>query len=432
MRSAGRRFRGPESRSCAHAVIVLVALGLMCGGARLSQAEHEADRGRVHMEGLVRAVNVTTGEETIAPGREGLAVAPGDHLALNLAQDYSWHYVWTGSEGKQVEFLQRESEKTRDLVLRSAGQERVMAMRGRYGIGVITWKELEVVWPTTRGLISFDLQSSDVNDLSPVANAKDLRYLNLDDCYAVLSVEPLGQLSHLRVLNLNSCFYVTDISPLTKAKELTELDLFDCRGVQSLLPLAELPRLRWLRVEVRSSQDVAAVGRIESLAHLEMICRGDVGTLEPLGRLRNLERLRLSGFAGNDLSAVAALPGLRVLHVADASALSDLAALSRAPELRALHLWRCPQLADLSPLAKFERLEHLDLWYCQAVRHLAPLSGLHSLRVLELTQCPNVELLEPLGRMPNLQRLKIGVGCGVSGPQISAFARRNRQCEIAY
>jgi len=67
------------------------------------------NRRRVEINGVCRVTNVTTGLTSNDPGREGIDVAPGDHLMLTLSidydfPDYAWHYFWTGNETSPVAF----------------------------------------------------------------------------------------------------------------------------------------------------------------------------------------------------------------------------------------------------------------------------------------------------------------------------------------
>ena len=113
------------------------------------------------------------------------------------------------------------------------------------------------------------IYSTQVSDLSHLAELKKLEYLELYDTQ-VSDLSPLAELMSLEALCLEST-NVSDLSPLAALKNLEFLDLRDTQ-VNDLSPLAGLKNLEMLYLK-----------------------NTQVSDLSPLCELKNLEFLSLSG-----------------------------------------------------------------------------------------------------------------------------------------
>ena len=377
-----------------------------------------------------RIVNLSTGVTTERHELERFEAAPGDHLAMALDNDYSWHYVWTGSEAVPLGF----SEGTR---LRIKGARRLanlttgasatdadnvgieIAAGDRIAIALGDGYTCECVWEgkgsfppafhectmrgyrciMTRHLCLGRMPQKKLVGMRGYWGAlagyelpeswecyQDLVSLDLNSS-DIADLAPLSVLKNLRYLNLADAYDISDLSPLSALPDLTVLNLNYCHKITDLSPLSKLQNLAW----------VDLVG-----------CKG-VATLTPLAALPNLRRLRV--------------------EVQDAA---DLAAVARLRPLTHLDLICKGNIADLSPLSGLTNLTSLQLACFGDVSDLSPLSNLRHLASLKLSQCGGVRELNPLAGIPRLEELAIGPGCAISAAEIQAFRKTNPECEIRW
>ena len=72
------------------------------------------------------------------------------------------------------------------------------------------------------------LSCSDFDDLTPVASCKNLRYLEIAECWRIKDLSPLAELKNLEHLNIGQCTGVRDLSPLYHLDECKNLKRFYC------------------------------------------------------------------------------------------------------------------------------------------------------------------------------------------------------------
>jgi Leucine-rich repeat (LRR) protein len=134
-----------------------------------------------------------------------------------------------------------------------------------------------------------DLNSTQVSDISPLAELKNLGRLVLTNTQ-VSDLSPLAELKNLEWLSLHST-QVSDLSPLADLKNLRGLFLNNTH-VSDLSPLTDLKNLKWLYLQ-----------------------KTQVSDLSPLAELKNLAMLRLDNTQVSDLSPLAGLKNLGVLDL---------------------------------------------------------------------------------------------------------------------
>jgi hypothetical protein len=110
---------------------------------------------------------------------------------------------------------------------------------------------------------------------------------------------------------------VSDLSPLAELKNLRSLDL-NLTQVSDLSPLAELKKLEELVLYATQVSDLSPLAELKSLIVLEL-SNTQVSDLSPLAELKNLAGLGLDGTLVSDLSPLAELKNLEVLLLNDCS-----------------------------------------------------------------------------------------------------------------
>lgn len=151
---------------------------------------------------------------------------------------------------------------------------------------------------------------------------------------------------------------VNDLSPLAELKNLELLLLNKGDHVTDLTPLEELKNLRWLKLQGIQDCDLAPLAKLSNLMDLDLR-RTKVTDLSPLAQLQNLNSLNLNGTQVSDFSPLAKMKNLKTLQLMGTN-LSDLSPIAELKNLEVLYLVDT-QLSDLSPLAELNNLKVLQL-----------------------------------------------------------------------
>ena len=250
-----------------------------------------------------------------------------------------------------------------------------------------------------------------------------------------------------------------DLSWVAQMKNLTELTFHGFSTEVDLAPVAGLTNLTELRIHSThngtgagvNAKDLSVLSGLTQLEYLEL----ETPVLESLDGLEGmsgLEELRLTVGPGlRNIDALAGLTNLTALQISnngDYPYIRDLSPLSGLTQLKTLEFWSYG-IGDLSPLAGLTQLEELRIFGSEATyTTTAPLSGLTRLRVLYLpsmadpanyldlsglsgmTELTNftayggVTSYEPLANLTRLQSLSLmGTYPNSDGPgDLSAFA----------
>jgi hypothetical protein len=185
---------------------------------------------------------------------------------------------------------------------------------------------------------------------------------------------------------------ISDLSPL-KGMPLSDLALTGCRNISDLSPLRGMP----LTVLSLPDTQVSDLTPLRGMSLTRLYLSGlNVTDLAPLKDMP-LSGLFINGTPVTDLSPLKTLP-LRELYLG--AKVTDLTPLKGLP-LRVLHLERT-KATDLSPL-KGLPLTSLFLHEATGLVDLSPLMECRTLRVLTIpSPPPNIEFLR---QHPSLQRL---------------------------
>ena len=281
----------------------------------------------------------------------------------------------------------------RDLAVRNAG------------VADLTGLEYAV------SLVRLDARGNAIDDISPLARARDLEVLHLDrnlhdDRHYT---RPSIQFDR-RDLRYDGVCEVArlDLSALTDLPRLEVLTLSG-NAVTGTESLATLYALRVLDLRSTSIRD----DDIRPLEHLGLVAldvgSNWIGDLSPIAGLLQLELLLADNAVVNDIWALHDLPGLKTLHlgrnfIRDVSALQwmtglewlnlgrnfieDVSALTGLEGLRWLALAE-NAIGDISVLSSLTGLEWLDLSHTVPT-DLSPLAGLTGLKWLGLAKYAHV------------------------------------------
>jgi len=148
---------------------------------------------------------------------------------------------------------------------------------------------------------------------------------------------------------------VTDLSPLSEMKNLEYLTLNQLQT--HLSPLADLQSLKHIIIIGRIS-DIPALNPLKQVKQFQLV-NTQVSDLSPLVVLSNLEYLSINDDQVSDLSPLAELKQLKSLTIIGGN-VSDLTPLTELKDLELLTLLKV-NVSDLSPLAEIENLKHVWL-----------------------------------------------------------------------
>lgn len=210
-------------------------------------------------------------------------------------------------------------------------------------------------------------------------------------------------------LNLYMNYRINDLSPLAELKQLKKLILGCCDRpgeFESLEPLSHLPKLAELSICARQ---ISEISELADLAQLEVIDLGynEITDISPLSSLVNLRKLVMDKNQISDLTPVAGLHELTYLR-AGFNQISNISPLSGLKNLRKLDLGAndrlCPRSADQSagdkPPLPSSNLD--DGEYANLVEDISPLAGLTNLEGLIL----NSNFITDLSPLENLTELE--------------------------
>jgi hypothetical protein len=178
----------------------------------------------------------------------------------------------------------------------------------------------------------------------------NLKYLDLTGASNLRNINFLKNNNKLETLKLNSCYYITDISPLANLKELKYLDLFGCK-FSNLSPLSNHTNLSYLNLCGCKVTDLRPLASLINLNYLNLGANENLSDISQIAGLSNLKELDL--WACHKLSNIrplSSLHNLETLNLRGCDSISDLSSLSDLQNLTKLDCWGCTKISDLSPV----------------------------------------------------------------------------------
>ena len=248
-------------------------------------------------------------------------------------------------------------------------------------------------------LTRLDVPNRDIQDLTGLQFATNLRLLNLND-NQVSDLSPIAGLINLRDLWLHDNL-LSDISPVRSLTNLTRLE-FDESTVSDISPVRGLTNLTYLEFDHTLVSDISVVRGLTNLNHLEFHDTL-VSDLSPVAGLINLELLTFSHEGLSDLSPLAGLINLRWVRSWNNS-ISDLSPLAGLTKLKTIDF--CGgDISDLTPLAGLTGLTEL-YFVNNEISDISPLAGLTGLTHMNLAE-NNILDVSPLAGLTNLKWLGV-------------------------
>lgn len=317
-------------------------------------------------------------------------------------------------------------------------------------------------------LESFDLWSTKIRDLSPLAGLPAFKLLKLGHSSVPAEVES-AQFAALRnrgvtIESTQLTIYIPLAAPpVIATAESTPKPLVPLMRESELLPVApagipttpvhipdkalrenfrylfgrkegeaitraDMARCTVLNFEMRREiADLTGMETCINLEYLDLNFNDNLASIAPLAGLQHLKVLDVSGTLVNDITPLLQCPALEdlTLRVMDhAKPMPDLAILAQFPNLRTLDLsWT--GITDLRPIAACVNLESLDVSENDGITDFTPLAALTKLRVLNLLRMEIADISFMQG-MTEMEELWLGWGSAIKLSDISPLAGMTR------
>lgn len=270
--------------------------------------------------------------------REKLGKEQGEPVTLNELQtitDLSVAGVLSENRSLPIDFYQGQAYQNGEPIARGEIQtlSDLSLMKSLDNL-ILVYQRIDDISPLKElNLLTLIFVGNYITDLSPLADMKTLRQLNISN-NPVADISSLASLQRLETLYIQQCS-VTDISVLEKMPGLTSVDVSSI-PCSDYSPLLALPLLSFVEISESSRQDVILVTGNPAIQELVAIHSG----------ITDL----------NELKSMPDLIGLNLCH----NDIEDLTGIERYQSLKSLAI-RNTQVDDLTPLTGLPALEELDL-----------------------------------------------------------------------
>jgi len=199
-------------------------------------------------------------------------------------------------------------------------------------------------------VIALYLSLEAIEDISPLAALKEMKYLLLDQNNKIRYLTPLSGLAELEYLDINQN-QITDVSPL-----------------------AGLTKLVYLNIMYNPIGDISMLGGLTALEQLWVSRNPIAGNISVLANFRNLQLLWVKGTQVKDIAPLAGLTNLEVIDLGE------------------------NQIVDITPLRNLTKLWRIDLWDNQ-IEDISVLQYMTNAKVISLDNNRVIDLL-PLVNNP--------------------------------
>jgi hypothetical protein len=225
------------------------------------------------------------------------------------------------------------------------------------------------------------------------------------DCFCK-NLPPINVMKNLKWLSLGGqpiYWYpsVSDITSIAAANDLKYLDLRLGRAIVDFSPIKALKNLETLILAQTSVKDLSYITDHQQLKVLDFSYT-DVPSLMPISNLMNIEQLHFAGTLVNDLAPLAHLKNLKILTIGGKQ-LTDLTPIEELTNLEFISI-HGTLVTDLTPLKNLKKLHRLELYWNQ-ITDLTPLIGLENLKVLCLWDEKTFNTLDKLTQLEELNLL---------------------------
>jgi hypothetical protein len=221
-----------------------------------------------------------------------------------------------------------------------------------------------------QNLIVLDLKDSGFTNewkgWNEIKMAKELKYLNLNQCKGLTRVPELSRFTSLEILCLRCCDNMQEIDP--SMRYLSSLRILDISYSRKLITF-----------------DCSSFSALEDL---------NLRYCSSLRSLECFEQLEL----------------LKYLNIGGCAKLQTLPDLSNFNNLETMSIYHCISITNIRGLDKLECIEHLDMRGCKKIKRLPSFSNLKMLKVLDLGLCEGLTEVYGLEGLESLEYLSMD-GC---------------------
>lgn len=213
--------------------------------------------------------------------------------------------------------------------------------------------------------LCYNEEGEDIPDLSL---AVSLKYLELDECSELLSIEEVASLENLEKLTIFNGCSIDDLSPLSELYSLEELRLIACSRCWDFGPVSDLTALKNLSVShTRAFTDLEWLSSLTNLTQLSLYECTRLYDIDAIVELGNLTRLKLDNCKNlEECSPIADLSDLQHLSL-NRTNLESIEFVQELEQLQTLYVVGCTKLTDIPCLERLTNLKILNLNGCSAL-----------------------------------------------------------------
>ncbi len=201
--------------------------------------------------------------------------------------------------------------------------------------------------------VSLGLQ--DIIDLTPLANLKKLKILNLTQNHNIYDISPLSELTNLEYLHIDNN-KISDISSLKKLVKLTYLNLAysPVQDISALTNMSELEELQLSNSELENNDFPNISNLIKLKSFWAPACK-----IIDLDFIKNMKKMQVLYLSYNEIENIAPLKNLNglVRIYLDLNQVKDISPLKNLPNIGKLRL-RYNKIEDILPLVENENLKN--------------------------------------------------------------------------
>lgn len=211
----------------------------------------------------------------------------------------------------------------------------------------------------------YDEEGEGIPDLSA---AVSLKYLELDECAELLSIEGVSHLESLEDLTIFNGFSIDELDPIAELHSLRKLRLIACSGCWDFGPVGDLVSLEWLTIShTRVFEDLGWMCSLTNLERLSLYeCTG-LYDIDDIVELISLTRLELNNCTNiTDGSPIGDLTGLQYLSL-NRTNIDSVEFVEQLEYLETLYLVGCSELIDIPCLDGLSNLKLLNVNGCSSL-----------------------------------------------------------------
>ncbi|MEI3894833.1 MULTISPECIES: leucine-rich repeat domain-containing protein [Bacillus] len=255
------------------------------------------------------------------------------------------------------------------------------------------------------------LQRADINAPITEEEAAQIKELKVYSGKGIESLEGLQYMVNLEAFELDES-NVKDISPVSSLKKLKTMKLY-LNPIENIEPISQLEKLQFLTLRDNKISDLTPLSQLKKVKALDLI-GNEITDIKPLFSMDSVTKLYLSNNKISDLTDLEKLANLRLLWIGN-NYIDNLTEISKLTNLVELEVANA-EIRDLTPLAKMEQLQSLDLEQ-NYISDISPISNLNNLYSLNLiaNEIRDIRPVKELAKKISikLQRQKIFLSDGV-------------------